>query len=293
MVRHKEGPPARRGDTDGRVELFPAERQQAILVIARELGRVDVGELSQRFSVTTETIRRDLSYLEQRGQLQRVHGGAVAVARPHHVPELQEREVIRVAEKRAIARRALQEIPAEGAVLIDAGTTTARLAEMFPGDRELTVVTNSLPIAQTLSRNPNLTILHLGGRVRRQTSACVDGWALHGLSEVSVDVAFLAAYGISAGRGLTTPDPAEGAVKRAMVAAGRRVVVLADHSKFGAEHLSIVAPLSAVDLLITDSAAPGPALEELAGAGLAIDVATVYTHLTGTGAAARSGGRPR
>lgn len=269
-------PAGRAGGPGVTAALFPTERQQAILTLARQRGRVDVGELSQRFGVTTETIRRDLGYLEQRRALRRVHGGAVVVPQSHFVPDLQEREVTRAAEKRAIARRALQEIPDEGSVLIDSGTTSACLAEMFPTDRDLTVVTNSLPIAQTLLGNPCVTVLHVGGRVRRQTSASVDSWALHALAEVAVDVLFLASYGVSARRGLTTPDPAEGAVKRAMVAAARHVVVLADHSKLGAEHLAIVSPLTWVDLLITDSLADDVAVRELTDAGLQVDLAAVY-----------------
>jgi DeoR family fructose operon transcriptional repressor len=261
--------------------LFPAERQQMILALTRQKGRVDVGELSQRFGVTTETIRRDLGYLEQRRALRRVHGGAVAIPQSHFVPDLQEREVTRATEKRAIARRAVQEVPAEGAVLIDSGTTCACLAEMFPADRDLTVVTNSLPIAQTLLASPRLTILHVGGRVRPQTRASVDQWALRALSEVAVDVLFLASYGVSVRRGLTTPDPSEGAIKRAMVAAARRIVVLADHSKLGAEHLSIVSPLSAVDLLITDTLADEAVVQELTESGLRVETAVVYPDSPG------------
>jgi DeoR family fructose operon transcriptional repressor len=263
------------------VGLFPAERQQMILALTRRQGRVDVSDLSQRFGVTTETIRRDLGYLEQRRALRRVHGGAVVIPQSHFVPDLHEREVTRAAEKRAIARRAMQEVPMDGAVLIDSGTTCACLAEMFPADRDLTIVTNSLPIAQTLLAIPRLTILHVGGRVRPQTSASVDGWALHALSEIAVDVLFLASYGVSVRRGLTTPDPSEGAVKRAMVAAARRVVVLADHSKLGAEHLSIVGPLSAVDLLITDSLADDQVVQELTEAGLRVESAVVYPDSSG------------
>ena len=126
-------------------------------------------------------------------------------------------------EKERIAKAALAELPTEGSVLLDAGTTTARLAELLPSDRDLTVVTNALPIALTLSVRPGLTLLLLGGRVRGRTLAAVDDWALQGLRDVNVDVAFVGTNGISVERGLTTPDPAEGAVKRAMIAAAEAI----------------------------------------------------------------------
>jgi len=126
----------------------------------------------------------------------------------------------------------------EGAILLDSGTTTARIAEMLPLDCELTVVTNSLPIALTLSVRPNLQVLMTGGRVRSRTLAAVGDWAGDALASVRVDVAFLGANGISAAYGLTTPDQTEAAAKRAMIRAARRPVVVADHSKLGADYFA-------------------------------------------------------
>src|SRR5882672_2750291 len=132
--------------------LFPGERRQQILARARAAGRVDVQDLSRSFGVTTETVRRDLNILEGDGLIRRVHGGAVPVERfPLTVSE---RSASMLPQKRAIARTALAEVPRKGAVLLDAGTTTAQLADIFPGDRDLTVVTNSLPIAESLQDRP-------------------------------------------------------------------------------------------------------------------------------------------
>ena len=155
-------------------------------------------------------------------------------------------------EKARIARAALSELPTEGAILLDAGTTTARLAEILPPDRELTVVTNAVPIAMALSARPNVTVLTVGGRVRGRTLAMVDQWALRVLNETFVDVAFLGADGVSVERGLTTPDVAEAAVKRAMLQATRRVVVLADHTKIGNDCFARVGGLDEVDTLVCD-----------------------------------------
>jgi DeoR family fructose operon transcriptional repressor len=207
--------------------MYQEERQAVILERARSLGRVDVAELAADFDVTPETVRRDLSALERHGFLRRVHGGAIPVERLGFEPELQTRDATMATEKDRIARAALAELPAEGAILLDAGTTTARLADLLPIDRELTVVTNALPIGMTLSARPNLTVLTVGGRIRGRTQAMVDQWALRVLSETFVDVAFLGTNGVSVQRGLTTPDVAEAATKRAMMRAARRVVVLA------------------------------------------------------------------
>jgi DeoR family transcriptional regulator, fructose operon transcriptional repressor len=233
--------------------MYAEERQQEILQQARTNGRVDVTALAESFTVTAETIRRDLTTLERAGVLRRVHGGAIPVERIGFEPALAARDSVLTGEKERIAKVALGEVPDEGAIILDAGTTTARLAQVLPTDRELTVVVNSPAIAAILGPRSNLNVLLLGGRVRGKTLATVDDWALRPLADLYVDVAFLGANGCSVERGLTTPDPAEAAVKRAMIAAARRSVLLADHTKIGNDYLARFGSLSDVDLLITDA----------------------------------------
>jgi DeoR family fructose operon transcriptional repressor len=228
---------------------------------------VDVAQLAADLKVTAETVRRDLSALEHQGVLRRVHGGAMPVERLGFEPGLAARDAVWRAEKERIAKAALSELPVEGSVLLDAGTTTARLAEILPTSRELTVVTNSLPIAITLSVRPGLTVLMAGGRVRGRTQATVDDWAVRVLGDTYVDVAFVGTNGISVERGLTTPDPAEAAVKQAMLAAARRVVVLADHTKVGATHFARFGGLREVEMLITDSGLDADVAARLEAAG--------------------------
>ncbi|HET9656186.1 MAG TPA: DeoR/GlpR family DNA-binding transcription regulator [Kineosporiaceae bacterium] len=247
--------------------MFAPERQQAILDLARDAGRVDVTSLAARFEVTPETIRRDLTALERQRLLRRTHGGAVPVERLDFEPGLADRENRYVEEKRRIARAALAELPAEGTVLLDAGTTTAALARLIPDDRELTVVTNGLSVAVALVTRPNVTVHVLGGRVRGRTMATVDDWARRDLAEVYVDVAFLGTNGVSVARGLTTPDLAEAAVKSAMIAAARRTVVLADHTKFATEHFARFGDLPDVDVLITDTGVDPDLVAEVGSAG--------------------------
>ncbi|MBM7171160.1 DeoR/GlpR transcriptional regulator [Streptomyces sp. G44] len=233
--------------------MYAPERQQEILRLARDGGRVDVLSLAEEFKVTAETIRRDLKALDRAGLVRRVHGGAIPAGRLDFEPDLAEREGTAADEKDRIARAALAELPAEGSVILDAGSTVARLAAALPLESALTVVTHSLPTAARLADHPGIQLHLIGGRVRRRTRAAVDAWALRAYGEIRADVLFLAANGFSAEAGLTTPDLAEAAVKRAAVAAARRVVLLADSAKHGQEHFARFGDLTDVDLLITDT----------------------------------------
>ncbi|MFF0789410.1 DeoR/GlpR family DNA-binding transcription regulator [Streptomyces spiralis] len=233
--------------------MYAPERQQEILRLARDGGRVDVVSLAEELQVTAETIRRDLKALDRAGLLRRVHGGAIPVGRLDFEPDLTERESTAADEKDRIVKAALAELPTEGTLILDAGTTVARLAAVLPLEAELTVVTHSLPIAARLADHPGLQLHLVGGRVRHRTRAAVDAWALRAYGEIRADVLFVAANGYSAEHGLTTPDLAEAAVKRAAIAAARRVVLLADSTKHGQEHFACFGDLSDVDLLITDS----------------------------------------
>jgi DeoR family fructose operon transcriptional repressor len=233
--------------------MYAPERQQEILRLARDGGRVDVVSLAEEFQVTAETIRRDLKALDRAGLLRRVHGGAIPAGRLDFEPDLAERETTAADEKDHIAKAAVAEVPTEGTMILDAGTTVARLAGAIPLDAALTVVTHSLPIAARLADHPGIQLHLVGGRVRHRTRAAVDAWALRAYGEIRADVLFVAANGFSAEHGLTTPDLAEAAVKRAAIAAARRVVLLADSAKHGQEHFARFGDLSDVDLLITDS----------------------------------------
>ena len=247
--------------------MYAEERQQYIVGMARANGRVDVVELAAELSVTTETVRRDLTVLERQGVLRRVHGGAIPIERLGFEPALAERSGVMTAEKDRIAKAALAELPDEGAILLDAGSTTARLAEQLPWDRALTVVTNALPLALSLATRPNITVLLLGGRVRGRTLAAVDSWATDALAETFVEVAFVATNGLSVRRGLTTPDHAEAAAKRAMITSARRCVLLADHTKVGVDHLARFGELEQVDTFITDTGLDDRAAAEIESAG--------------------------
>lgn len=248
--------------------MYAEERQQEILRRARAEGRVDVVALAESLKVTAETVRRDLTVLERAGVVRRVHGGAIPIERIGFERAVSARDTVMTAEKERIAKAALAEMPRDGAIILDAGTTTARLAQLIPNDRELTVVVNSAAIATILGTRPNLTVLLLGGRLRGKTLATVDEWALRPLENLYVDVAFMGTNGCTIDRGLTTPDQAEATIKRAMIAAARRVVVMTDHSKIGTDHMARFGTLADVDVLITDSGLDTELGDELDASGV-------------------------
>lgn len=255
--------------------MYAEERQRTIVNLALRYDRVAVTELAERFGVTTETVRRDLDVLDRRGILRRVHGGAVPAENVRLVETaVADREPAFSAQKSRIAQAALEFMPTgEGStVLIDSGTTTARFAAAM-GTPSHTVVTNSVPIASQLALARGRGVHLLGGRVRGLTQATVGGETVEALGRLRCDVAFLGTNGLTAEHGLSTPDPDEAAVKRAMVQSSRRRVVLADSSKVGATLLVSFAALDQIQVLVTDAGLQEADRHQLVNAGLEVVIA--------------------
>jgi DeoR family fructose operon transcriptional repressor len=265
--------------------VFAEERQQLISALVTERGRVSVTDLADRFSITTETVRRDLAALEVSGNLRRVHGGAVPSDRLSTREEsILERAVQRQIEKLRIANAALALIPelSSGSILLDAGSTTETLADLLAqrapsanvnGTDELVVITHAIPIAGKLSSTPGIALQILGGRVRGLTQAAVGQSTVEAAYRLRPDIAFVGANGIHSVFGLSTPDPEEAAVKAAFVKSARRVVALADSSKLDAETLVQFATLKDVDTLITDNQPSAELAAALADAGVDLVIA--------------------
>ncbi len=273
--------------------MFAEERQQLIVGLVSVSGRASVTDLAERFSITTETVRRDLAALEAAGSVRRVHGGAVSPDRFSTAEEsVLERTVQRQPEKIRIAEAALALIPQglAGSILIDAGSTTEALAELLsartaataaaaspaaasPSDVELVVITHSLPIAVRLSGEPGIALHLLGGKVRGITQAAVGQSTVEAARRIRPDIAFIGTNGIHAAFGLSTPDPEEAAVKAAFVQSARRIVVLADSSKLDAETLVQFASLKDLDTVITDRKPSQALAAALADAGVEVVVA--------------------
>jgi DeoR family fructose operon transcriptional repressor len=246
---------------------YAAKRQQAILQTLRNSGQVEATALATDFGVTSETVRKDLITLERQGLLRRVHGGAIPIQDLTFEPDVSARTEY-TEEKERIAKAALPYLNHAGSIFLDAGSTTSRLAELIPGDVQLTAFTNTLSVALTLVSKPNITVHTLGGRVRGRTLAEVDAWSARALREINVDIAFVGTNGISTTRGLTTPDLAEAAIKRLMLECGSQTILLADSSKVGKVSLCQHGELHDIDVLITDTGIGATELTLLQRAGM-------------------------
>jgi DeoR family transcriptional regulator, fructose operon transcriptional repressor len=250
--------------------LLQHDRQRGIYMLALREGSVDVAALARRYGVTTETIRRDLSDMQGKNLLRRVHGGAVPIERMNHEPMVDARDTVNAEEKLRIAQVAVAEVPERGSVIIDSGTTGQRLAQVFPVDRDVHVVTNSLTSAVTLSRRgiQNLTVL--GGSVRTKRLSMVDETTRDELRDMAIDVLFISCDGLSFKHGLTTPYREEHTLKRAMIERAHRVVALVDSSKFGNVQMFSFAKFDEIDVLVTDTGVDPEAVDFLTSHGIAV-----------------------
>lgn len=251
--------------------MLASERRQRIIRQLDAHGRIEVSDLVDLFRTSGETIRKDLIVLEREGMLRRVHGGALRAEAATHEAGLSARTE-RDAEKAAIARRALEEVPPGGAVVIDAGTTTQKLANSIAAGPDLQVFTNALPIAAALADKPGIACHTLGGRVRGLTLAEVGATALERISALHFDVALVGTNALTT-KGLATPDPEEAAVKRAMITNSDYVVLLCDATKFESTSLVTYASLADIDLLITDAEPGGELAAALAENGVEVQKA--------------------
>lgn len=243
-------------------------------LVARR-GRVSVNELAREFEVTTETVRRDLSLLESRRMVRRVHGGALPVDSFTMLEQLlSDRDAANIEAKHRIATAAVALLPdAEATIVLDAGSTTVRVAELLPRDRQLTVFTHAVPVAARLADVAQVELHLLPGRVRPNTQAAVGVETVDALSRIRADVAFVGTNGLTLAHGLSTPDQTEAATKSAIVRCAQRVIVVADSSKIGQERTIRFASLSDVDVLVTDDGIGDDRRADLEAAGLEVVVA--------------------
>lgn len=255
--------------------MYAEERQQAIAANVARRGRLSVAEIATNYDVTTETVRRDLTVLERAGVVRRVHGGVVHAGSLSMIEAaVTERDSAHAPEKDRIAQAALELLPDDhGTVLLDAGTTTTRMAALLPRDRRLTVVTHAVPIAARLAGLSHLDLRLLPGRVRRTTQAAVGSDTVAAIDAIRAEVAFLGTNGISLGHGLSTPDAEEAAAKSAMVRGAHLVVVLTDSSKLGVEATHRFAELNEVDVLVTDDGIADDDRSALESAGVEVRIA--------------------
>lgn len=235
--------------------MLARQRQTYILERVREDGGVRVAELARDLAVSDMTVRRDLDVLEQQGLLEKVHGGATSTnGSSLFEPGFVVKSGLQLAEKAAIAARAAALVQPGMAIAISAGTTTHAMARALADVDGLTVVTNSVPVADVLYRlgRPDQTIIITGG-VRTPSDALVGPFAVSALRTIHVDLVFMGVHGMDPHSGFTTPNLLEAETNRALVESGRRLVVVADHTKWGVIGISSIARLDQADTLITDA----------------------------------------
>ncbi|ARZ66307.1 DeoR/GlpR family DNA-binding transcription regulator [Streptomyces sp. HU2014] len=257
--------------------LLAEQRRALILDEVRRRGGVRVNELTRRLNVSDMTVRRDLDALARQGVVEKVHGGAVPVTEATaHEPGFEAKSALELAAKEDIARAAARMAARGGAIALAGGTTVFALAQRLVDVPDLTVVTNSVRAADVFhtaqrsvsstgpAARPGAATVVLTGGVRTPSDTLVGPVADAAIRSLHFDVLFIGVHGISAEAGLSTPNLAEAETNRHFVRAARRVVVLADHTKWGTVALSSFATLDEVDALVTDAGLPPAARREIA-----------------------------
>ncbi len=231
------------------------QRQALILEQVREQGAVRVADLVSSLGVSDMTVRRDLELLHERGLIEKVHGGAAAIEGSSlFEPGFTVKSSLMQGEKLAIATAAVSLVEPGTAIAISAGTTTYAMAHQLVDVPGLTVLTNSVPVADVLHKDgrSDQTII-LSGGVRTPSDALVGPFAVDVIRALHVDTVFMGTHGMDLRAGFTTPNLLEAETNRALIESGRRLVVLADHTKWGTIGISSMGTLADADILITDA----------------------------------------
>lgn len=247
------------------------ERFSVILEQLASDGSASVDELSERLDVSGATIRRDLRQLADQHLLARTHGGAVMQAVSYELP-VRYRTERHSGQKQRIGQAAAELVREGGVVGITGGTTTTEAARILACLQHLTVVTNALNIAAELAVRPNLSLIVTGGMARSASFELVGPVAEQTLSGYHLDIALLGVDGIEAAAGCTTHDDTEARTNAVLLKQSRRAVVLADSTKLGRIAFATICPVSAVQMLITDSGADPAELARLRAVGLEVMV---------------------
>jgi DeoR/GlpR family transcriptional regulator of sugar metabolism len=246
------------------------ERQGRIRVMVEEQGRVIVPELSERFNVSEATIRRDLEELDSLGQLRRTHGGAMRSEKAPKEPPMMQRMVENPDEKNRIGKAAVQFIKDGETIFLGSGSTVIEVARNLPLDISLTIITNSLPVVNELAIHTGIELIVIGGMLRQSELSMVGHVAEQAVREFRADKVIVGMYAIDADCGFTNDYPPEIMTDRAILSIAHRIIVVADHSKFGRVSSTLVAPVTAAQMIITDHATPDEVVEQLHDLGLQV-----------------------
>lgn len=244
--------------------MLASQRKQQILQILAEEKQVMSGDLSQRFSVSEDSIRRDLRELAAEGKLQRVHGGALPVSEA--IAPIETRKSVQMASKQTIAQRAVELIQPGQVVIIDGGTTTGEMVRLLPATLACTVVTHSPGIAVALVDKPLIEVILIGGRLFKHSVVSVGSAALESISRINADLFFMGVTGVHPRAGFTTGDYEEAGINRALATRAAETVVMASQEKLNSASAFAIGGLGLVSTLIVDTT-----LDETLRQQLAID----------------------
>src|ERR1044072_736810 len=243
--------------------MLNVERQTKILELLEKRGQITVVDLSKRFKTSEVTIRNDLKALHDRGLVRRAHGGAVKVATVRMDPSLKIKAELHADEKRRIGAAAAEMINDGDSIILDSGTTTQQIARQIKHKKDLKVITNGLNIAMELFGAKDIQLIFLGGVIRQNSLSAVGHFAEDILAQLSADKVLLAVDACDVEFGLSTPNVEESQVNQEMARIAKETILVADSSKFGKRSLSRIAPLSDIDIIITDKTLPTETQTEL------------------------------
>lgn len=230
-------------------------RQTDIIEIARREGKVTVEELAERFNVTLQTIRRDLTELAEAGKLDRVHGGAILPSGTTNIA-YEERRALNQSAKADIARACAAQIPDDCSIFLNIGTTTEAVARALTDHKGLMAVTNNLNVAEILSDNENCNVIVTGGSLRRKDGGLVGPLAAQSIEQFKFDTAVIGCSALDTDGDILDFDILEVGVSQAILKHSRRVILVADHTKLLRSAPARIGSLAAVDRVITDKAMP-------------------------------------
>jgi DeoR family fructose operon transcriptional repressor len=254
--------------------LLPAERRQRVFEMVLARHTVAVTELAELFDVSPMTIRRDLQALEEQGLVEAVHGGARSSLQSPFELSFAQRELVNADAKRAIGRLAASLVSDGEAIALDASTTTVQVARNLVGRRQVTVVTNGIKAAAELGHRPGIDVIVTGGQLH-QTASLVGPFARATIEQLRVDWLFFSVTGITDDLALTGPSEFDAETKAALMGIARRVVLVADSTKFGRDSYVRVASLSAVHDVVTDINLASAWVEQIEGSGARLHTAPV------------------
>jgi len=255
-------------------DLSAAERRNLIAQMVLERGKVYLTDLVEQFQITETSIRRDLIILETNGQLKRVYGGAVSVSGSSRSHSFTEKMRLNNNAKQRIGKAAAEMIKPHDVVLFDSGTTTLQIVKQIPADLRLstsiTMVTNSVPVSQEVLGWPSPNLIVLGGIYLPDYQATAGPQTLDQLQGLAADLAFLGADGLTIEGGATTADILMAEVDRLMAERSRKTVLVADSSKLGRIGFVPIKPISAFQMLLTDTDAPADIVEAIRSQGVEV-----------------------